>query len=145
MKIENLFKSLILAYIVIFVGYIILASTTDLNSSESYRLITEILDQEILIYEMMGVSDGLYLFFSLFVFIFYLYALYSLYRFKSYSRILYVISLIILYSYLLLNENSSFVTVFTTLDYYFDVITIFMESAILMFIFFTPIKDKIKT
>ena len=145
MKIENLFKSLILSYIIIFVGYIVLASTTNLNSSESYKLITEILDQEILIYEMMGVSDGLYLFFSLFVFIFYLYALYSLYRFKSYSRILYVISLIILYSYLLLNENSSFVTVFTTLDYYFDVITIFMESAILMFIFFTPIKDKIKT
>lgn len=86
------------------------------------------------------------LWYILFVFVFFIISIYRLYKFKSYGRELFVVYLILLYVFLFfLGDNSMHLTLESTVNMFYENLFALIEGAILVFIYFTPIKDNFKT
>jgi hypothetical protein len=145
MKAENLFRTLIILYLIIFIFFSISVSSS-LFSPPSYEIANEALlnlfEGEKKNYELLGLSSGGALIFTSLIYVLLIYSLYSLYRFKNYSRVLYIIAIILVNIDTFLYNTTEQLFLWTLFDYYLEIGIIFIEASILVMAFSSPIKEK---
>ena len=145
MKAENLFRTLIILYLIIFIFFSISVSSS-LFAPPSYEIANEALlnlfEGEKKNYELLGLSSGGALLFTSLIYVLLIYSLYSLYRFKNYSRVLYIIAIILVNIDTFLYNTTEQLFLWTLFDYYLEIGIIFIEASILVMAFSSPIKEK---
>lgn len=144
MNIEIVFKRLLLAYALVYLSLFAIIAFGEHSLEilfygqvfqENYNTINANIPE-------MDIS----LWYILFVFVFFIISIYRLYKFKSYGRELFVVYLILLYVILFfLGDNSMHLTLESTVSMFYENLFALIEGAILVFIYFTPIKDNFKT
>lgn len=145
MKIEILFKRLIILYILLFIAQLIIQAGTffePVNLDAAHEALSEIQEGTKYIYELIGISLGGSLLFDLFLIILYFFTLYSLYKFKHYSRNLFIITLIIFYINIVMNYSTNLFIISPLRDYLIEIVIVYVEVSILILAYFSPIKEK---
>lgn len=145
MKTEILFKRLIILYILLFIAYTILEVGSffePVNLDAAFEALSEIFEGKKYIYELMGISLGGSLLITLLLLILYFFTLYSLYKFKHYSRILYIVVLVLFYINTSINYSTNLFMISPLLNYLLETIVVFVEASILVLAYFSPIKEK---
>ena len=145
MKIEILFKRLIILYILLFIAQLIIQAGTffePVNLDAASEALSEIQEGTKKIYELMGIPLGVSLLFDLFLIILYFFTLYSLYKFKHYSRNLFIITLIIFYINIVMNYSTNLFIISPLRDYLIEIVIVYVEVSILILAYFSPIKEK---
>ena len=129
MKIENLFKYLIIANIFLFISIIL---------SFKYQSTTVIELSKNLDKGFFDTSAGLLI--VIFILVLYIFALYCLYNFKKFGKNLFLY-VVLLYIFCILLGK---IQILNPLTYSLQYIATLTDGAILTLIYFSPIKDKFK-
>jgi hypothetical protein len=144
MNIEKVFKRLLLAYALVYLSLFVIIAFGEHSLEilfygqvfqENYNAINANIPER-----------DISFWYILFVIVFFVISIYRLYKFKSYGRELFVVYLILLYVFLFfLGDNSMHLTLESTVNIFYENLFALIEGAILVFIYFTPIKDNFKT
>ena len=144
MNIEKVFKRLLLAYALVYLSLFVIIAFGEHSLEilfygqvfqENYNAINANIPER-----------DISFWYILFVIVFFIISIYRLYKFKSYGRELFVVYLILLYVFLFfLGDNSMHLTLESTVNIFYENLFALIEGAILVFIYFTPIKDNFKT
>ena len=144
MDIEIIFKRLLLAYALVYLSLFVIIAFGEHSLEilfygqvfqENYNAINANIPER-----------DISFWYILFVIVFFIISIYRLYKFKSYGRELFVVYLILLYVFLFfLGDNSMHLTLESTVNIFYENLFALIEGAILVFIYFTPIKDNFKT
>tara|TARA_B100000686_G_C16427232_1_gene780218 strand:- start:89 stop:478 length:390 start_codon:yes stop_codon:yes gene_type:complete len=129
MKIENLFKYLIIANIFLFISIIL---------SFKYQSTTVIELSKNLDKGFFDTSAGLLI--VIFILVLYIFALYCLYNFKKFGKNLFLYVVLFYIFCILLGK----IQILNPLSYSLQYIATLTDGAILTLIYFSPIKDKFK-
>lgn len=147
MKIEKLFKRLVIFYGIFFILMAFVFWDLKLEIflfgeifQENYTKISNAFPET----ETNETFENFIAISMLFIIIIYLISLYRLFKFKSYARELFIFCLFALYFLTTASEYPSFMYLITLSQELFLMLSYLMEGAIIVFIYFTPIKDKFK-
>ena len=147
MEIEKLFKSIVGFYVILFVLSVFFLWDQSVEVflygevfKENYtKIINSFPETE----TSSLIPDSLFALLTLVILIFLLVTAYRLFKFKSYARELFIIYLILIYfwSYVL-TEDPLHIYLYSSPQSWSESLLTMIEGAIIVFIYFTPLKEK---